>query len=220
MAAHLARRRRRDGLREEEPDVRAVSGSRALDERGQAKPARGLCECPDILRPCALVEVDRKEPASLVGEHWVDAHHMFAAQVREQGGVIDGAERLVRAVAALHLRQLADAGDELVRARGRIAGHACLLADEPSRIEVGASAEELAEQPHLLRGRLRRRGGRIAALAMVSRSLVERRELGAQRVDARFRLGVLRLEAPKPRLLLIDSRRQRRSFGRCSRSVV
>ncbi len=219
MAAHLARRRRRNGLGEEEPDVCAVSGARSLDERGQPEPARGICEGSDVLFPRALVEVDREEPARLVGEHRVDAHDVLATQVPEQGVVVDRAERLVRAVAALHLRQLADAGDELVRARGRVAGLTRLPADEPSRIEIVASAEELPEQLDLLRrGALRHRDR--TARSAICRSLVECRELRSKRVDALFRFGVLRLQAATACLLLSDCRRERRAFGRQHRSVV
>ena len=89
---------------------------------GQPQPTARLDERAHVVDPRALVEVDREEPAGLVVEQRVDAHHVPALQVGEHGVVVERAERLVRAVAALHLRQLADAGDELVRARRRVAG--------------------------------------------------------------------------------------------------
>ena len=151
VAAHFACGPRGDGLREEEPDVRAVAGSRSLDQGGQPEPPRRLHERANVLLPRGLVEVGGEKPARLVSEHRVDAHHVLAAQVLEQRRIIHGPERLVRTIAALHLRQLAYAGDELVRASGRIASLARLLADEARRIQVVAAAEELPEQLHLLR---------------------------------------------------------------------
>jgi len=65
--------------------------------------------------------------------HRIDAHHMLALQVGEHGRVIDRLERLPGAVTALHLRELADTGHELVRAGWGIPCLARLFADEARR---------------------------------------------------------------------------------------
>jgi hypothetical protein len=73
-----------------------------------------------------------------------------AAEVIEDRPVVGGKERLFQALAALHLRQLADASDELVGAGGRVAGLPRLHADEAIREEIRSSTEEGAEEPELL----------------------------------------------------------------------
>jgi hypothetical protein len=75
---------------------------------------------------------------------------MPALQVGNHGGVIDGLERLPGAVSALHLRELADTGHELVRAGRGIPWLARLLADEARGVEVRTTAEELTEQLYLV----------------------------------------------------------------------
>ena len=98
-----------------------------------------------VLHPGALVEVDCQEPAGLVLEHGVDAHDVLAFEVCEHGGVVERAKRLLRAVAAFHLGQLAYTGDELVRAGRGVAWFPSLLADEARRVEVWAATEELTK---------------------------------------------------------------------------
>jgi hypothetical protein len=93
--------------------VGAVPGPRAFDERWEPKPAACLHERAHVVSPCPLVEIGSEKPAGLVGHHGVDPHDVMALQVGENGGVIDGAERLVLALAALYLRQIAYASYEL-----------------------------------------------------------------------------------------------------------
>ena len=136
IAAHLASHARRHGRREEEPDVGAVAGARFLHRGGQADAPARLDERAHVVRPGALVEVGREEPAGLVIEEWVHAHHVAAGQVPDDCGVVERDEGLVRALAALDLWQLADALDELVPAGRSVAGLSRLLAHEPRREDL------------------------------------------------------------------------------------
>lgn len=70
--------------------------------------------------------------------------------MRDDGGIIERRERLARAVAALHPRQLAHAFHELVGTRRRVARLARLFADEPRREDVVTPAKQRAEELHLL----------------------------------------------------------------------
>jgi hypothetical protein len=65
------------------------------------------------------------------------------------------AKRLLGAVTALDLRQLADTRDELVGAIWRVAGLAGLLADETRGVEVWATTEELTEELSFVGRRVR-----------------------------------------------------------------
>src|SRR6202022_4515577 len=114
-----------------------------------------------VLGPCALVEVHGEEPASLVIEELVDTHHVPAGQMSDHRCIVEGDEGLVRAFAALHLRELTDAFDELVPARRRVARLPGFLAHEPRRKDVLAPAEQRPKQPHLLGLRLRDRASAV-----------------------------------------------------------
>ncbi len=154
-----------------------------------------------VVHPRALVEVDRQKPAGLVVQHRIDAHHVLALQVGDHGGVIDGLERLSGAVTALHLRELADTGHELVRAGGGIPWLARLLADEARRVDVRTTAEELTEQLHLVG---RRAGGepRQRLGRQRPRSRIKRCELVSKRGDSGFRRDTLRFDPREVRLCL------------------
>ena len=147
--------------------------------------------------------------------HRIDAHHMLALQVGNHRGVIDGLERLPGAVAAFHLRKLADTGHELVRAGRGIPWRARLLADEARRVEVWTAAEELTEQFHLVGrragGKPRQRLGHHGP-----RSPIKRCELLSKRVDSGVCRGTLRFDPLEVRLRLREFSDERvpRSGGR------
>jgi hypothetical protein len=126
---------------EEKPDVGTIARARSLHRDRDTDAPAGLDECAHIFLPRALVEVSRKEPAGFVVEEWVDAHDVAAREMPDDRGVVGQDERLVRALAALHLGQLTDASDELVPAGRRITGFPGLLAHEPRREDVLASTE-------------------------------------------------------------------------------
>jgi len=131
----------------------------------------------------------------------VDARHMPALQVGEHGGVIDRLERLPGAVTALHLRELADTGHELVRAGWGIPCLARFLADEAHGVEVRTTTEELPEQQHLVGrragGEPQQRHGRQRP-----RSWFVRCELASKRGDSGFRRDTLRFDPREVRLCL------------------
>ena len=103
-------------------------------------PAR-LDERDHIVRPCAFIEVHREEPAGLILEKRVHAHHVSAGEVTDYSGVVEPDERLIRTVAALHFGQLAYAPDELVLARWRITALPGLFTHEPRREDIHSSAK-------------------------------------------------------------------------------
>ena len=214
VAAHLAGGGRRHRLQEEEPHVRPVPRPRPLDQCGQAKPSRSFSERPHILLPCALVEVYGEEPAGLVREHRVDAHHMLAAQMPQHRSVIHGSERLVRAVPALYLWQLAHTLDELVRAGGRVPWLARLLAHESGRVEVVATAKEQAEKLHLLARGPWCSGDPFGGLHVVDGRFVESGYPRAERLHPRSRLGTFGIEPMEPRFLLGEGSRESLSLRR------
>ena len=149
IAAHSPGDARGNRRAEEEPHVGAIPRSRALDGAWNAQAPTGLEERPDIPLPGCLIEVDRQEPARLIFEERIDADHMPPLKVVEDNLIVDGNECLIRALAALDFRQLADTPYELVRACGRVPTLAGLLADEPGGENVLAAPEELSEQPDL-----------------------------------------------------------------------
>jgi hypothetical protein len=137
--------------------VGALPGTRSLDGGRQTHTATDLGEGAHVLGPRLLVEVDRKEPAGFVLEEGVHAHDMSAGEVADHRRIVDRGEGLVRAVAALHLGQLADASYELVPAGRRVAGLPGLLAHEPRWENILAPAEQRPEKLDLVGGRPRRR---------------------------------------------------------------
>ena len=83
----------------------------------------------------------------------------------EDTPIVNGDERLVRALTALDARLLADAAHPLVGARRRVPLLLRLCVLPLLRKDVGAPTEEIAEQGHLLRrGRRGRRGTRRSSV--------------------------------------------------------
>lgn len=103
----------------------------------------------------ALVEVDRQEPAGLILKERVDAHHVAAGEVASHRGIVEWVERLIRALAALHLRELADPFHELVPTRRCVAWPRGLLRYEPRRKHIFAASEKRTKERHLLVRRAR-----------------------------------------------------------------
>ena len=62
-----------DGLRNENPDMAAITGSRAFEGRGYALGRAGLKNRQGVRGPILLVEIGCEEPASLVRQQRVDA---------------------------------------------------------------------------------------------------------------------------------------------------
>ncbi len=206
IAAHLSGRRGGNGLVEEEPDVRSVARPRAFNGGLKADVPTRCDERRDVIDPGLLVEVDGQEPARLVFEQRIDAHDVLAAQVRQDGRVIDRHKGLVRTLAALDLRELANTPNELVRARGRVAWPACLLAHEPSRKDVLPATEELSEQRDLMLGRHggRHRQGPREAHLNPCLGRVDRAQLGLQRRKVVAGLALLDRQVREPSLDGLD----------------
>jgi hypothetical protein len=79
--------------------------------------ATGLGEGCHVVGPRRLVEVRRQEPTRVVGQEWVDPDNVTSLKVVEDDLVLDRKEGLVRTLATLHSRLLANAPDPLVPAR-------------------------------------------------------------------------------------------------------
>lgn len=103
VTAHPPRAHGRNRLREEEPDVGAVPRTRSLHGGRKTNPPASRHEREHIVAPGALVEVDGEEPAGLVLQKRVHPHHLPALQVGKHRCIVHRNERLVRALAALHL---------------------------------------------------------------------------------------------------------------------
>jgi hypothetical protein len=167
------------GGRKEEPDVRTVARARALNRHRQSQSAAGLHERTYVVHPRALVEINGQKPARLVVLHRIDAHHMLALQVGEHGGVIDRLEHLPGTVTALHFREPADTGHELVGAGWGIPRLARLRADELGGVDVRTTTEKLTKKTHLVCWRagaspdsgegVTREGGVLSLIAFANR---------------------------------------------------
>jgi len=153
----------------------AVPRPRAFDDGGQSEATRRRHERARILRPRALVEVDGEEPAGLVVEHRVDAHHVLTLKMGEYGGIVDGAKRLLGAVTTLHPRQLADPSNAASSTRSeprRASDSARATVGHRARIRSVASAlahgwpiaitrGHIAPNPAVPKGRSRSRSARV-----------------------------------------------------------
>jgi len=129
--------------------MRAFPGSRTFHIRRDAEPGARLPNGACVLHPGRFVEVHRQQPARFVLEQGVDAQHVITPQVAIHSAIIQRPQSSVRARAALHLRQLAEPFDELVRANRAVAGLARLLGDESLGVDVFPAAEEISEQADL-----------------------------------------------------------------------
>ena len=221
VAGHLPCGDGGDGCREEEPGVSALPRPRALDgARHPSHPAR-LGEREHVVRPGALVEVGRHEPAGLVREERVDAHHVAPLEVVPDDLIRHCEERPIGTLAALHARFLADAAHPLVRAGGGVSLPAGRGVHPELRVEVVPTPEELTEQRHLLGGRLG--PGRLGDHRNQPVGCVgsECRELAPESIQPALCQSALVLEARDPHLLAGDGLpefvRRRRCHGATSR---
>ena len=128
-----------------------IARTRSLDCRRNSHAPTRLNEGANVLDPCALVDVNREEPAGLIRKERVNAHHVSAREVANHRGVVERDERLIWAVAALDLGQFAHALDELVSARRGVSALPSPPTLESSREDVLTSAKQRAKQPHFLR---------------------------------------------------------------------
>ena len=94
--------RRRDGLAEEEPDMRALARAGALDRGLDGELLAGFADRGDVFAPRMPVEIDCQQAARVVGEQRIDAHDVMAFEVGSQLVFRRRCERLVRALPALH----------------------------------------------------------------------------------------------------------------------
>ncbi len=206
IAAHPSGDHGRDRLLEEEPNMGAVPRTRPLHRGGKTDLPARRDERQDVLRPSALVEVDRQEPAGFVIEERVHSHDLPALQVCEHRRIVDRNEGLVRAFPALDLRKLADAPYELVRAGRRVPRLAGLPAHKARREDVYAATEEPPKQadflPRIPRHRLRRSGRELHMNPGRSRLL--RRKFLPKRSQASPGLPLLSFEAGKQGFSLLD----------------
>lgn len=109
----------------------------------------GFADRSDVRAPRAAIEVDRKQPARVLGEQRIDTHHLPALQVLEQLALRWYAERLVGTLPALHARLAADACLPLVIA-ARCPAAATLRRFLPTaREHVLAPPEQAGEQREL-----------------------------------------------------------------------
>ena len=72
---------RSDGPFEEDPNVRTVSGTRALNRRRYAEAAASFPKRSRILLPCLLIEIHGEEPAGLIEQQWIYTDGVFAGEM-------------------------------------------------------------------------------------------------------------------------------------------
>jgi hypothetical protein len=151
-ARHLPGGTRGDRRCEEEPRVRAMPRSRALDRGRDAGAPAGLRERQHVVGPGSLVEVGSDEPACLIREQRVSGDDVPPLEVIEDDLIRHRAERLVRTLPALDTGLLADAPYPFIRACRRVPLSAGRRVGPELRVQVVAAPEELAEQGHLFGG--------------------------------------------------------------------
>ena len=103
-----------DWCAEDEPDMGAVTRSRALDCSRNTKIMAGIDEGRHVFRPGFLIEVSSKEPAGFIPEQGIDTDGVPALKVVEDDLVVERQKRLVRAVAALYPGFITDAAYPLI----------------------------------------------------------------------------------------------------------
>jgi hypothetical protein len=170
----------------------AIARARSLDCRWNSHTPTCLNEGANVLDPCALVEVHREEPAGLIRKERVNAHHVSAREVADHRGVVERDERLIWAIAALHLGQFAHTPDELVSARRSVSALPSLPTLESSREDVLTPSKQRAEKSHFIgrcpgNRRLKGKGQRYTDLRLG----VERNQFGSKGAEAMPRLGQL-----------------------------
>jgi len=150
-SADASRRARAGGNRfgEEHPHMRSRTGAGAHNGDGHAELASGGTNGDHVVVPARTIEVDRAEPARVVGAERVGAEDVPPAQVRENRLIVQSEKRLVGTAAAANLRFSSDTGQPFVPARGREPRLARPGALPPHRVHVVAAAKEPPEEPHL-----------------------------------------------------------------------
>ena len=130
VRAEFARETRGERFGEEQPDVSAIAGARALQRRGHLEPAARLEKRARILTPVRSVQIDRDEKARLIRQHRIHAQPEVAAlriaarQMPADDLVGDRQKTAVGAIRAFDPRLLAHAPHPFVAARGSVAGAA------------------------------------------------------------------------------------------------
>ena len=94
----------------------AVARPGALDCRVETKRATRPSQRLNVIAPRFAVEIDGKQPATVIGKQRIDPDDLAPLKVSQQLSVVKPDERLVGAFAAAHLGLTADAALPLVRA--------------------------------------------------------------------------------------------------------
>jgi hypothetical protein len=128
----------------------AITRAGSLDCRWNSYTPTCLNEGANIRDPCALIKVHREEPAGLIREERVDAHHVAAREVTDDRVGVERDECLIRAVSALDLGQFAHAADEFVSAGRSVSAFPSLSTLESSREDFLAPAKQGAKQSYLV----------------------------------------------------------------------
>jgi hypothetical protein len=100
-----------------------------------------------------LVEVDGEKPARLIFKQWVHADDIGPPQVTQNDLVRNRKKRLMRTLATLDARLLADTVSPLVRTRRGIALPAGTRVHPQPWINIQATAKQGTEERKLLGGR-------------------------------------------------------------------
>lgn len=150
----------------------------------------------DIFLPVFLVEVHRQEPARLIRQQRVHPDRVATPEVVENNVVRHGVKGLVRALAALHLRLVADPLAPLIGARRRISLLPRSGVAPELREDVRPASEERPEERHLFAVAL----GRLLDRAIVRQA----GQLITEGIQAALRLSPLRLQRNYTGLLCGD----------------
>ena len=101
-------------VREEEPHVGAITGPRTLHGGLDAERLAHVGEQLRVRPPAVAVEIDRQQPARVVGEQRIEPDDLLATEMRKQLLDIERGERLALAGTTADLRFGADSWPPLV----------------------------------------------------------------------------------------------------------
>ena len=129
----------------------AVARPGALDCRVETKRATRPSQRLNVSAPRFAVEIDGKQPATVIGKQRIDPDDLAPLKVREQLSVAQRDKRLIGSSAAADLWLATNARLPLVLAAWRIARSAARPVLPAHREDVFSAAEEITEQPDFRR---------------------------------------------------------------------
>ena len=136
-------------LRGKQPDVSAVSRTRAFNIHWKVKTPGGVLYRSDVRSPRTIVGVEREKPAGAIRQERLDSKCVRTLQMFFKCILIKLPKCLIGALSAFGRLDPADAFDKLIGAVGHVAADAPARVLPSNRVHVVATAKELRENGQL-----------------------------------------------------------------------